>query len=295
MLGISMDHEIDILRILSYPITPIPLALCHSDGTIYKTDKSALAKAEIDHNPPGYSDIHLIDGFFILHAMEEIPKTFGSISKRFLQMITKYPANRIDVIFDQYWHPLIKDHERQLRKEAPIINYSITGPDQITVDHKPQAQGTKTTKRETENIQFSIIQWISGFFKKGTSATPSTTYLTAPSCSSTELCEKRLSDYSINKKDPLSESAEISNDSSESETEHQPKKQKRSCRTDYKRIYRFNRMWLNNPDLKGWLSEGPSNSSNKNNHAYCKVCQASILAHKSVIKSHAKSVKHKQM
>ncbi|KAG5892350.1 hypothetical protein JTB14_011216 [Gonioctena quinquepunctata] len=129
-----MDHKIDVLRILSYPITPVPLAICHLDGTIYKTDKSALAKcleAKIDHNPPGYSDIYLIDGFFILHAMKEIPKTFGSISKRFLQMITKYPANRIDVIFDQYWHPSIKDHERQLRKEAPLMNYSITGPDQV--------------------------------------------------------------------------------------------------------------------------------------------------------------------
>ncbi|KAG5893122.1 hypothetical protein JTB14_019325 [Gonioctena quinquepunctata] len=127
-----MDHKIDVTRILSYPITPVPLALCHLDGTIYETDKSALAKcleAKIDPNPPGYSDIYL-DGFFILHAMKEIPKTFGSISKRFLQMITKYPANRIDVIFDQYWHPSIKDHERQLRKEAPLINYSITGPDQ---------------------------------------------------------------------------------------------------------------------------------------------------------------------
>ncbi|KAG5868946.1 hypothetical protein JTB14_005538 [Gonioctena quinquepunctata] len=130
MLEISMDHKIDVLRILSCPITPVPLALCHLDGTIYKTDKSALAKclgSKIDHNPPGYSDIYLIDGFFILHAMKEIPKTFGSIFKRFLQMITKYPANRIDVIFDQYWHPSIKDHERQLRKETPLIIIQLPG------------------------------------------------------------------------------------------------------------------------------------------------------------------------
>ncbi|XP_036339749.1 uncharacterized protein LOC118749071 [Rhagoletis pomonella] len=133
MLGISMNHKLDVLRILSYPITPVPLALCHLDGVIYKTAKSALAKcleAKIDHNPLRYSDVYLIDGFFILHAMKEVPKRFGNISKRFLQMITKYPANRMDVIFDQYWLPSIKDSERQLRKEAPLINYSITGPDQ---------------------------------------------------------------------------------------------------------------------------------------------------------------------
>lgn len=89
MLGISMDHKLDVLRILSYPITPVPLAFCHLDGVIYKTAKSVLAKcleAKIAHNAPRFTDVY---GFSILHAMKDIPKTFGSISKRFLQMITK--------------------------------------------------------------------------------------------------------------------------------------------------------------------------------------------------------------
>ena len=34
MLGISINHKIDIARILSYPITPVPL--CHFDGAICK-------------------------------------------------------------------------------------------------------------------------------------------------------------------------------------------------------------------------------------------------------------------
>ncbi|GFU18339.1 uncharacterized protein TNCV_1980261 [Trichonephila clavipes] len=43
-LGISMDHQIDVLKILSFPITPVPLALCHLDGGFCKTDKSVLVK-----------------------------------------------------------------------------------------------------------------------------------------------------------------------------------------------------------------------------------------------------------
>lgn len=96
-----MDHKIDVLKILSYPITPVPLSLCHLDGATCKTDKSALAKcveANIDYDPPRHTDVFLIDGFFILHCMKEVPKTFGNISKKFLQMITKYPGQRIDVI-----------------------------------------------------------------------------------------------------------------------------------------------------------------------------------------------------
>ena len=90
-----MDHKIDVLKILQYPITLVPLALYYLDGGICKTDKSVLAKClapNIDPEPPHNTDVFLIDGFFILHSMKKVPKTFGNISKKILQMITKYPA-----------------------------------------------------------------------------------------------------------------------------------------------------------------------------------------------------------
>ncbi|GFX71452.1 uncharacterized protein TNCV_2694401 [Trichonephila clavipes] len=129
-----MDHLIDVLKILSFPITPVPLALCHLDGGFCKTDKSVLVKclqSNTDQEPPNSTDVALIDGFFILHSMKEVPKTFGSISKKFLQMISKYSTRRIDVIFDQYMYPSIKDSERCLRHEASLIDYIISGPDQV--------------------------------------------------------------------------------------------------------------------------------------------------------------------
>ncbi|XP_046481745.2 uncharacterized protein [Neodiprion pinetum] len=150
----------DINRILSYPITPVPLSLCHLDGGIHKTDKSALAKsleAKIDHDPPSHADVYLIDGFFILHAMKEVPRTFGNISKKFLQMITKFSASRIDVIFDQYWYPSIKDNERSLRHEAPLIDYSIYGPDQIRSSDFTKEM--RNTKFKEALIEFFTIHW----------------------------------------------------------------------------------------------------------------------------------------
>lgn len=99
MLGISMDHKIDVMKMLSYPLTPVTLAFCHLDGAIYKTVKSVLAKAlesSIEHDTPVSSDVYVVYGFFILHSMKEVPKTFGNISKRFLQMVTKYPGQRIN-------------------------------------------------------------------------------------------------------------------------------------------------------------------------------------------------------
>lgn len=46
-------------------------------------------------------------------------------------MVTKYPGQRIDVIFDQYWSPSIKDNERALRLETVQMQFIISGPEQV--------------------------------------------------------------------------------------------------------------------------------------------------------------------
>ena len=53
LLGVSTDYKIDVLRILSYPITLAHLSLCHLDREFYKSVKSVLSKcleANIDHD-----------------------------------------------------------------------------------------------------------------------------------------------------------------------------------------------------------------------------------------------------
>lgn len=44
LLGISLEQNVDIMKVLSYPLTSVPMFLCHLDGTICKTDKSNLMK-----------------------------------------------------------------------------------------------------------------------------------------------------------------------------------------------------------------------------------------------------------
>ncbi|GFW80337.1 hypothetical protein TNCV_2944701 [Trichonephila clavipes] len=134
MLGISMDYNVDISNILSYPITSVPLSMCHLDGTICKTNKSDLMKClekEVQHEQRHHIDVLIIDGLFLLHTMKNVPKTFGNISKKLLQMVTHLKASRIDVIFDQYFTPSIKDYEYSQRLESAQLEYTITGPEQI--------------------------------------------------------------------------------------------------------------------------------------------------------------------
>ena len=44
VLRISLEKTLDIDKVLTYPLTPIPFSLCYVDGFICKTDKSALFK-----------------------------------------------------------------------------------------------------------------------------------------------------------------------------------------------------------------------------------------------------------
>lgn len=106
-------------------MTPVPLSLCHLDGTIVKSDKSTLTRkieSEIeDHGYPDSTDILIIDGIFLLHRLKQLPQKFGDIAIEILKMITRddkghhMTGKQIYLIFDLYKSPSIKDKERSLR------------------------------------------------------------------------------------------------------------------------------------------------------------------------------------
>lgn len=103
-------------------------------GWIFKTDKSVLLKAvekNVQSKAPTYTDVCLIDGFFLVHCIKDLPITFGSVSKKIFQMVTNNKAHEIHVIFDRYWSPSIKGYERSLRGGTSADrNYVISGSDQ---------------------------------------------------------------------------------------------------------------------------------------------------------------------
>ncbi|CAH1107995.1 unnamed protein product [Psylliodes chrysocephalus] len=145
MLGISLGHKVDIKKVLSFPLTPLPTYMCHADGTICKTDKAQLVKIiektmedNINEHPLCFV-IAILDDFFMLHQMKEIPQTFNGLSKKVLTMITQFKANRIDIIFYQYFTPSIKDCERTRRDESasPVsIGPNQIRPHNFTAQHK---------------------------------------------------------------------------------------------------------------------------------------------------------------
>ena len=85
MFVISKEQNVDIVKILTYSLTPVSMILCNVDGTICKTEKSALIKYLKVESSSLMPNIIIIDGFYILHCMKDVPRTFLSISNNLLQ------------------------------------------------------------------------------------------------------------------------------------------------------------------------------------------------------------------
>ncbi|CAG9773592.1 unnamed protein product [Ceutorhynchus assimilis] len=65
LLGLSFEQQINIEKVFTYPLTPVPLSLCHIDGNICKTNKSILMKCleqKIESEKPERIDAVIIDG-----------------------------------------------------------------------------------------------------------------------------------------------------------------------------------------------------------------------------------------
>ncbi|CAH0555054.1 unnamed protein product [Brassicogethes aeneus] len=122
LLAIAINKKVDIEYCLSYPLAPVPPALFHCTGHMFKTDKSTFSKhlkSKIEPSHPGQIEIEIIDGFYYMYYMgTTLPQTFGKLCSS--------NASEVHIIFDRYLTPSIKDCERQNRKKIDIP-YSING------------------------------------------------------------------------------------------------------------------------------------------------------------------------
>src|SRR5699024_10719594 len=84
-------------------------------------------------------------------------KTFGNISKKIMSILTVTHASRVNIIFDQYFSPSIKDYERSQRHEERNAKYVITGPEQVRpVDFSKEL---KNIKFKEAFVEFLIKHW----------------------------------------------------------------------------------------------------------------------------------------
>ena len=84
-----------------------------------------------EHGEPSLVKAHMIDGNFLLHCLPpKIPPMFDGLSKAILQTALTYKPSRIDIVFDTYESPSIKDCERE-RCGTNHQQFVIVGPEQV--------------------------------------------------------------------------------------------------------------------------------------------------------------------
>ena len=94
LLMLSTDDELDLQKVLAYPLSPIPWALATPDGLPTKTDKSVLmhklespaALADATSNTYTLNEV-IIDGNTLLHSLKNIPETFGQLTEKIFHLL----------------------------------------------------------------------------------------------------------------------------------------------------------------------------------------------------------------
>ena len=132
-------RQINLKEVLCYELSTVPFSLAHSDGSLRKTTKSALAaliEAKVNVCPrlqPSPRDtIHLIDGMALVQVLKSAgSSTFGELASKYLKVITTSltNCNEVHIVFDQYWDASIKAGERARRGSLNAsLEVKIHGP-----------------------------------------------------------------------------------------------------------------------------------------------------------------------
>ena len=138
LLIIGKGREVDLKNLLSYSLTPVPLSLGNSTGTICKTNKSKLMH-ELGKGAEHVPEIPLgsaliIDGMTFIQQAQNIPVTFGQLADKLLHelvgMTKTYGSSRVDFVCDCYHSHSIKNCEREHRAVSGTQVVKISRPEQ---------------------------------------------------------------------------------------------------------------------------------------------------------------------
>ena len=115
----SPKRHIDLSHVFTFPLTPVPLSLCYCDGTMAKTEKTALfLHLESKVMRSGWK----LPAASILPP--NLPATYGRLAATILIQATTLSSKRVDIIFDTYEMPSIKRMERE-RDEFAVVSSII--------------------------------------------------------------------------------------------------------------------------------------------------------------------------
>jgi len=143
LLIASKTREINLKEILKYELAAVPYALAHTDGSLRKSVLMSTLEEKVDVSPvlpvqenehgTESSTAYVVDGMAVIQMTKAAgARTFGELADSYFKVITapldKPTCSRIDIVFDRYDHPYIKDTERQRRGSTTSYEVHIASP-----------------------------------------------------------------------------------------------------------------------------------------------------------------------
>lgn len=167
VLCLALKNEIDLGHLLSYPLTRVPHSLAHFDGTmisnVQKSELSTIFMSRGDYQHFDNSndfDADIVDGFYLLNGLREVPVKFGHISTAVLNHLCSTSAQEIHVIFDKYDSPSPRDvhmkKDRDLYDDLPA-KFTINGPNQERTTSLVKCLSNPSFKEEL--VEFFKKHW----------------------------------------------------------------------------------------------------------------------------------------
>ena len=130
LLVISRARPLDLELILSHPLCAVSVPLASADGSMSKTNKSALMQnIEADCEDCILDTVDdvgaiIVDAMALVQALPNsaIPSTFGKLADSILDILIakgrKYNSPRVDFVIDNYYDHSIKGGERSKRGDS---------------------------------------------------------------------------------------------------------------------------------------------------------------------------------
>ena len=160
LLILSEENNLDLQKVMEYPLGPVPWSLATADGMPIKTDKSALMtkleeEAAYKHPKKESEHVHVIDGNALFHSLTQIPETFGEVAEQLFKSLPK--VKRVHFLTDNYHDVSIKLTERQRRGESHAV--SLSGPSMRTPKKDNWKEFLKNPDNKKQFIPFILTEW----------------------------------------------------------------------------------------------------------------------------------------
>ena len=155
---------------------PAPPSLSNHDGTLAKTDKSAIGRLlekEIEDSAESNSSTTwIIDAFALIQRQKNIPGTFIALSEKILKSVIAtailHNCTRVDFVADRYPDLSIKNNERNRRKgnESSVIRLNVDHGSKKTSKQFKKFLSVGKNKESLMNISLNIGRRLTQVFSK---------------------------------------------------------------------------------------------------------------------------------